>query len=77
MSGIHNFYNPGQNNIGNVKASVLHTMSKKDITVPEYMIQENLKALKDSKLVVYENSGHSPFVDVPDEITKDILDFIA
>ena len=42
------------------------------------MVLENVKALeKQSKLVVYEDCGHSPLVDVPDQLTKDILDFIA
>ena len=67
----------GTNNISKVKAKVLHTWGTKDITVPEYMVKDNVKALeKRSKLVVYENCGHSPLVDVPDQLTKDILEFI-
>lgn len=78
MSSQHNFYNAGTNNIGHVKCPILHTWGKKDIVVPEYMVLENVKALeKQSKLVVYEDCGHSPLVDVPDQLTKDILDFIA
>ncbi|HAX03250.1 MAG: hypothetical protein A2Y45_01185 [Tenericutes bacterium GWC2_34_14] len=78
MSSQHNFYNAGTNNIGHVKCQILHTWGNKDIVVPEYMVLENVKALeKQSKLVVYENCGHSPLVDVPDQLTKDILDFIA
>jgi pimeloyl-ACP methyl ester carboxylesterase len=78
MSSQHNFYNAGTNNIHNVKCPILHTWGNKDIVVPEYMVMENYKALeKQSKLVVYENCGHSPLVDVPDQLTKDILEFIA
>ena len=45
-----------------------------DIVVPEYMVKENVKALeKNSTLIVYPNCGHSPLVDVPDQLTKDIL----
>ena len=77
MSSTHNFYNAGTNNIGNVKCPVLHTWGKKDIVVPEYMVLENVKALeKQSTLIVYENCGHSPLVDVPDQLTSDILAFI-
>jgi pimeloyl-ACP methyl ester carboxylesterase len=77
MSSQHNFYNAGTNNIHNVKCPILHTWGKKDIIVPEYMVLENYKVLeKQSKLVVYENCGHSPLVDVPDQLTKDILSFI-
>ncbi|MCD4827219.1 MAG: alpha/beta hydrolase [Acholeplasmataceae bacterium] len=77
MSDQHNLYNAGTNNISKVKAPVLHTWSTQDITVPEYMVLENVNALKKrSKLIVYENCGHSPLVDVPDQLTKDILEFI-
>ncbi len=77
MSNQHNFYNQGMNNIHLVKCPVLHTWGKKDITVPEYMVLENVKALeKQSKHIVYENCGHSPLTDVPDQLTKDILEFI-
>lgn len=77
MSNQHNFYNNGTNNIHDVKCPILHTWGKKDITVPEYMVLENLKALeKQSKHIVYENCGHSPLTDVPDQLTKDILEFI-
>lgn len=77
MSDQHNLYNAGTNNISKVKAPVLHTWGTQDITVPEYMVLENVNALKKrSKLIVYENCGHSPLVDVPDQLTKDILEFI-
>ncbi|MFH0767594.1 MAG: alpha/beta hydrolase [Bacillota bacterium] len=77
MSDIHNFYNAGTQNINKIKCPVLHTWGTKDIVVPEYMVKENIKALeKNSTLIVYENCGHSPLVDVPDQLTKDILKFI-
>lgn len=77
MSDVHNFYNAGNQNILKIKCPVLHTWGKKDIVVPEYMILQNVKALeKLSTLKIYENCGHSPLVDVPDELTHDILNFI-
>ena len=77
MSNEHNFYHAGTNNIQDVKCPILHTWGNKDITVPEYMVLANVKALeKQSKLIVYENCGHSPLTDVPDQLTKDILEFI-
>ena len=77
MSDIHNFYNAGTQTINKVKCPVLHTWGDKDIVVPEYMVKENVKALeKNSTLIVYNNCGHSPLVDVPDQLTKDILEFI-
>ncbi|MFA5560739.1 MAG: alpha/beta hydrolase [Acholeplasmataceae bacterium] len=77
MSDIHNFYNAGTQKIRRVKAKVLHTWGDKDIVVPEYMVLENIKALKNSSTYIkYENCGHSPLVDVPDQLAKDILEFI-
>jgi pimeloyl-ACP methyl ester carboxylesterase len=77
MSDQHNFYNAGTQSISKIKTEILHTWGDKDIVVPQYMVLENFKALeKYSKMVVYPNCGHSPLVDVPDELTKDILDFI-
>ena len=77
MSETHNFYNAGTQNIGMIKCPVLHTWSKQDIVVPEYMVTDNFKALESvSKLVIYDQCGHSPLVDVPDQLTQDILDFI-
>ena len=77
MSSSHNFYNPGTNQISNVKAHILHTWGKQDITVPEYMVLDNYNALKKiSKLVVYDQCGHSPLVDVPDNLANDIKQFL-
>ncbi|MDY0277523.1 MAG: alpha/beta hydrolase [Acholeplasma sp.] len=77
MSNKHNFYNSGTNNIHKINCPVLHTWGTKDVTVPEYMVLENISALEDiSKYIKYDECGHSPFVDKPDQITNDILNFI-
>ncbi len=77
MSGEHNGYTAGTNTISTLKMPVLHTWGKQDIVVPEAMVMDNVKALKDnSTLVVYDQCGHSPFVDVPDALTKDIVTFM-
>lgn len=77
MSGVHNFYNAGTQSINKIQAPILHIWGKKDIVVPEYMVLENIKALeKQSTYIVYDDCGHSPLVDVPDQLTKDILAFI-
>lgn len=77
MSDQHNFYRQGSHEITKVKAEVLHIWGKNDIVVPEYMIQENIAALKElSTYIAYDDCGHSPLVDVPDLLTKDILNFI-
>jgi pimeloyl-ACP methyl ester carboxylesterase len=76
MSSSHNFYNAGTNQISKVKAEILHTWGKQDITVPQYMVLDNYNALKaQSQLVVYEDCGHSPLVDVPDLLANDMIKF--
>lgn len=77
MSNTKNVYVEGDGSIHNIKAPVLHIWSKKDLVVPNYMLNENVEALKDqSEVIIYEHSGHSPLVDVPDQLTLDILRFI-
>ena len=77
MSNQHNFYNAGTNNISKIKCQILHTWSKQDIVVPEYMVLENIKALEGlSTLIVYDQCGHSPLVDVPDQLARDVLNFL-
>ncbi|MFU8793672.1 MAG: alpha/beta fold hydrolase [Acholeplasmataceae bacterium] len=77
MSDQHNFYHQGTQTISRIKAPVLHIWGRKDIVVPEYMVTDNIEALKDqSTYIIYEACGHSPLVDVPEQLAKDILDFI-
>jgi len=76
MSDDMGFYGKGSGKIKDINAPTLHTWGDKDITVPRFMIDDNVNAIKNSTLKVYENCGHSPFVDNMDGITKDILDFI-
>jgi len=77
MGKDHNLYSPGQNTIDKIKCPVLHVWGSHDITVPEYMVLDNFKALEDvSTYVKFDQCGHSPLVDKPDELTKVILDFI-
>lgn len=77
MSDEPNAYSEGSGLIHRIKCPVLHIRGNQDITVPEYMLNDNVSALSDSKVIRYEGCGHSPFIDVPDRITKDILDFIG
>lgn len=77
MGNGHNFYRQGDNTIGHVTMPTLHIWGDKDITVPELMIQANIAGIKGkSTYIRYENCGHSPLVDKPEELTKNIVDFI-
>jgi len=77
MSNEPNYYVKGTDTISLIKCPVLHTWGTKDIIVPEYMVLENIKALEaNSKYIIYKDCGHSPLVDVPDQLANDIESFI-
>lgn len=77
LSDSLGFYGMGNGKIKNISCPVLHLWGTSDRTVPEYMIQDNIKAMeKQSQYVRFEDCGHSPLVDQPDKLTKSILDFI-
>ena len=73
---VNSYMVKGNNKIRNIVAPTLHTFCEKDFTTPKFMVEANANAIKNSTIVVYPNSGHSPFVDVPDQLTKDILSFL-
>ncbi|MCK9492941.1 MAG: alpha/beta hydrolase [Acholeplasmataceae bacterium] len=70
-------YRKGEDLMKLIKQPVLSFWGTLDITVPEYMVLENNAALKDVKYVRFEKCGHSPLIDKPNELTKEILDFIS
>lgn len=77
MSGEPNFYVPGENTISHVQAKSLHIWSKQDYVVLEYMVKENVEALKaNASYIEYGNGGHNPLVDNLDRLTEDILEFV-
>lgn len=76
MSDQPNAYTSGSHTIEHIQCPVLHIRGKEDRTVPEYMLNDNVNAIKDSTVIQYDNCGHSPFMDVPDQIARDILSFL-
>lgn len=77
MTEANNAYVPGDGSIKNIVCPVALTMADKDFTVPDWMVMENVNAVKGSKLIVYKNCGHSPLVDCPDKLAEDIKQFIG
>ncbi len=71
-------YGPGDGSIQQITCPVALTMGEQDIVVPSYMVMDNFNALGDlATLLPYENCGHSPMVDCPDRLAKDVLSFFA
>ena len=77
MSDTPNLYAKGDGSIKQIKADTLMFWGTLDKTVPEYMVLDNLKALPNAKYVKFDDCGHSPLVDKPDELANEILAFIA
>ena len=76
MSDEYTPYGPGDGTIKNIKCPVALTMGENDIVVPEYMVLDNYNALGElATLLPYENCGHSPMVDCPDRLAKDVIEF--
>ena len=76
MSHTSNGVCDGDGSIDNVKSPVLSLWSENDIVVLEYMIDETVKALPNSKKVILRNSGHSPLVDCPNKLYELMISFI-
>jgi pimeloyl-ACP methyl ester carboxylesterase len=76
MGHEHNFYTQGDGSIDDVKAETLHVWGSHDVTVPEQMMKANIDAIKNSTYVKFDQCGHSPLIDKPDELTKVIFEFI-
>lgn len=76
LSLTPNFYTPGNGKIANLKANTLLIWGDKDLTVPRYMLDENIQNIKDAQVLIYEGAGHSIIIDEPQKLVKDILEFI-
>ena len=77
MSSDISFYGIGNGRIHHIKAPVLHLWGKQDKTVPEYMLTANVEALKNqSKVVIWDQCGHSPLVDQFEALVKEIRNFL-
>lgn len=77
MSNFSNGVTMGDSTIKEVTCPVLSVWSKKDFTVLEYMVDETVEALENAEKIILEDSGHSPLVDKPDELTKHIKTFLS
>ena len=78
MSDEYTVYGKGDGTIHNITCPVALTTAAKDIVVPDYMVMDNYNALSHLAILIpYENCGHSPMVDCPDRLAKDVVDFFT
>jgi len=76
MSQLTNGVTLGDGSIRKIKAPVLSIWGRNDLVVLEYMIDETCEALVNCKKVIFENSGHSPYIDQPDQLEQEIRRFL-
>lgn len=76
MSNLTNGVSLGDGSISNVICPTLSIWGKNDIVVLEYMVDETCEALTDCKKVIFDDSGHSPYIDQPDLLEKEIRKFL-
>lgn len=78
MSDEYTPYGKGDGTIKDIRCPVALTMAEKDVVVPDYMVLDNYNALGSlATLLPYENCGHSPMVDCPDRLAKDVVEFFV
>ena len=78
MSDEYTPYGKGDGSIKDIRCPVALTMAEKDVVVPDYMVLDNYNALGGlATLLPYENCGHSPMVDCPDKLAKDVVEFFS
>jgi 2-hydroxy-6-oxonona-2,4-dienedioate hydrolase len=76
MTNESNGVNEGTDRCKLVKAPVLILQGDRDFVVPMYMAEDTNKHIKNSKIVILNNSGHSPMIDCMDNLLKEINKFI-
>ena len=77
ISNTTSFYSAGENIAKNIVCPVLAINGKQDITVPEVMTSENREAINGIVQKYYDDCGHSVLNDQPQQLLKDMLDFIG
>ncbi len=77
LSHTNNYYVDGNGTADSITCPCAFTLSQQDITVPAYMVMENVNGIAGSKLITYANSGHGPMVDCPDQLVADMIEFFG
>jgi proline iminopeptidase len=62
--------------LGEVRAPSLIMAGRHDPEAPLECSQELLEGIADSRLVVFEHSGHAPFIEEPALFTKILAEFL-
>lgn len=76
MTNESNGVNEGSNRCELIEAPVLILQGDRDYVVPMSMAEDTNRFLKNSKVVVLKDSGHSPMIDCMDNLLNEIREFL-
>lgn len=76
MTNENNGVNDGSNKYNLVKAPVLILQGDRDYVVPMSMAEETNKYIKNSKVIVLKDSGHSPMIDSMGQLLDELNKFL-
>jgi len=62
--------------LGNLEACTLIMAGKHDKATPSKLARDLHKKIKGSKLVIFDKSGHFPFLDEPEKFRRAVLEFL-
>ncbi len=78
ISSSFNGVSEGSGLVEKIDCPVLAFWGEKDIVVTREMAENTVEAIgENARLVILENSGHSPFTDKPDRILEEIAAFMG
>lgn len=78
ISHEHNGVSDGNGLIDKINCPVLAFWGTRDLVVSREMVEETVAAIGDNaRLVILENSGHSPITDAKDKLITEIFNFVG
>jgi proline iminopeptidase len=82
MNFLNHYYGKLMNDFDNsdqyksIKAPVIVVTGKYDFGAPYYLWEEFIDIIPDFTLKVYNNAGHNPFMEIPQDFTQDLLQWV-
>lgn len=76
MTNENNGVNDGSNKYNLIKAQVLILQGDRDYVVPMSMAEETNKYIKNSKIIVLKDCGHSPMIDAMSQLLDELNKFL-
>ena len=59
-----------------IDAPNLILSGKYDFACPHYLWDGIVEKIPNAKFVLYDNTGHNPMIEIPEEFTKDVIEWV-